>query len=176
MSPLYHLARPEDAARLRQEGFAATPHTIQAWAAGVYLATDEQTAVLYERLDPARERIVVTVAVLNPFVVAVPAGASDSIKVMRAAIAARYGEEAAQGLDRETLRRERRSLADAVTLILGAHGHDALCVEMGEVAAEDQRSITVGGNQLIVFDPARVHVAALEPAPARAGEPELDGW
>lgn len=164
-APLYHLARPEDAERIRAAGFKASG--IQAWAAGVYLATDEETAALYESLDPSRERLRVTAAVLHPFTVTVPEGGYDSIKVMHDAIQLAYGEEAAEGLNRETLRRERRALADAVTAILQAHGHDSLRVEMGPVSKDDQRAVTVGGNQLVVFDPARVSV--VEPA-----LPELD--
>jgi hypothetical protein len=170
--PLYHVARPEDVARLQEEGF--TVSGIQAWAAGVYLATDEETAALYESLDRERERLEVTAAVLHPFVVRVPDGDYDSIKVMHGAIFEAYGEEAAAGLNRETLRRERRALADAVTAVLQAQGHDSLRVEMGPVDIDDQRAVTVGGNQLVVFDPARVSV--LGPTLERLPESPDIGW
>lgn len=153
---LYHVARPKDVPRLLEQGF--TVSGIQAWAAGVYLATDDETAALYESLDRERERLQVTAAVLHPFVVQVPEGDFDSIKVMHDAIAAAYGEEAADGLNRETLRRGRRALADAVTAVLQSKGHDSLRVEMGAVDVDDQRAVTIGGNQLVVFDPARVRV------------------
>ena len=88
---LYHLARPDDAERIGREGFDLGSSRIQAWAQGVYLASDEQTAELYGNLYLERERIEVTAAVLNPFLVEVPAGSYDSIAIMHDAIAAAFG-------------------------------------------------------------------------------------
>jgi len=170
---VFHVARSADVERLRREGFSSAG-TIQAWAAGVYLATDRQTAELYERLELGRERLPVLATVESPFLVEVPAGEYDAIEVMHRAIAEAYGEAAAAPISREELRRERRALADVVTSILREHGHDALEVAMGPVSPDDQRSVTVGGNQLVVFDPERVALADFDlPAPAAGAE---IGW
>jgi len=165
---LYHLARPEDVEQLLQDGFSS-PSGIQSWAAGVYLATDEQTARLYESLDHERVRLLVEADVQRPFVVRAKAPQSDPFQIrfddqftaLERAFANAFGMEAAERIDRRRLQSERRSLAERVTDTLSYRGYDSLRVEMGDVSPDDQRAVRLGGNQLIVFDPSQARVLGL---------------
>jgi hypothetical protein len=168
--PLYHLARPDDVPRLIRDGFSTGG--IQAWAQGVYLATDDETARLYESLEPDRVRLAASVEVNRPFRLVVPDGDHDQFQILQDAFRRAFGNPQADRISRESLRALRKPLAAEVTAILKGQGYDALEVDMGPVALDDQRSVTLGGNQLVVFDPARVRLEG----PALSQDLSADGF
>lgn len=167
-----HYTRPDQIERLLDSGFDASGRGLQAWATGVYIATDRASAELYD--DGERVPLLVQAEVNQPFVLEIDSTASSIFEAVSDAVTDAFGPEVAERVDPARLRSEKLSLAAELTDALKQAGFDALEVRQSWPAERgDARSIHFGGNQLIVFDFAAVEVLGLDvgaplPAPALA--------
>jgi hypothetical protein len=170
---LIHHTAPERAKLIRDGGFkvnVASEHG-SLFGLGVNLSTDERSGRLYNAESTRditgynAERINVSADVRNPYRVTVPTGSFTPGEYLEKQM--RRDGLLAKG---ETIGRGRWDprRGPMITAALQREGYDAVeVVEVGGISHE------VGGNQLIVFDPARVHVEAPAPrkAPARPKSP-----
>lgn len=146
---------------LVERGFDGRADTLQAWAQGVYLTTDRESAALYD--DGARTALVVQADIERPFALEIPERCSSIFEAVEQALKARFGREVAEELTPAKLRERRAGLAGELTRLLQEQGYDSLEIRMPwPVNREDIRSIHFGGNQLIVFDPANVKVIGFD--------------
>lgn len=169
-----HFARPADAEQLLERGFSSDARTIQAWAAGVYLATDRESAALYD--DGEREALVVRAHAKRPFLIELPEKTGTIFDEVERVLRESFGELEAALVNATRLRAERLSLAGELARILRAEGFDALEIRVPwPVNRDDIRSIHFGGNQLVVFDPAQVQVLGVDAGLAlpQSGRPEI---
>ena len=152
---LYHVTHRQAAARIRREGFDLTRRTIgRAWGNGIYATPDRQVLATYAQVyGNAAEVIELRVQVHQPL--RVQPVVSDRIDMLRQALLLLPGANARFiDLTIELSRSLPAPLVapEAFSRVLREAGYDAL--EVVEIGV----SATVGGSQVVVYDPLNVVV------------------
>lgn len=170
-APVWHLTRPVAARKIARHGFRldTRPHFGRLWAHGIYLSLDEESLEIYRDYSTFRRwpyvELELSAEVERPLCHRA-AGTPTEIRGGRVCWEAGEAILPLVGLEALADYQARRAVceaSEALAATLIECGYDSLLVEA------DPADPAFGGNQLIVFDPARVSVVSVgEPQEPRA--------
>lgn len=159
MDDVYHTTAEKNIESIKNNGFNPEAYKFgKRWGAGSYVALDTGSAALYDK-NESDQMLKVKVMIRNPLIINVPekwSGDPLHLIAETLGVSASEVENILQGIEKSVeagvSKRPSSISAAAITMMAKQKGHDGIIVR------EEKRTMTNGGNQVVVFDKEQVVV------------------